>query len=83
MSELSTEIIAQRVKDLEDRYLRLTNEMQIVLGALNESKMYLKFLAIPNSGPYAMDSLINRLERAVADSSAPVEADKNTAPVEA
>lgn len=82
MAELDSTILKQRVADLEHRYLMLTNEMQIVLGAMRESKMYLEYISIPQSGPYAFDSLINRLERAVKDdvqkADEPVAVNENT-----
>ena len=63
---ISNEILLARIKQLEDKYLQLTTEAQVVLGAINESKMYLEFVNRPEQGAMDLNSLVQRMERAVA-----------------
>jgi hypothetical protein len=67
MGLIGTDILEQRVSDLETRYLNLTNEIQIVLGALNESKMYLAYVKAEEEKSKKMYSFANRLEKAIED----------------
>jgi hypothetical protein len=77
---ITREMLEQRVKDLETRYLNLTNEMQIVLGAMNESKMLLKYL-VQETAKYAnIGGMVDKLEKAIEDA---VERPIDKKPVEA